>query len=93
MIEMESPKFGPILTFGLIPSGFTHHPDICPVASAPVRLVPSERVKNRGVGEYGTGMLRPAERMRHTVGLVAMVRVNGVVVIPFPRFSRVGIGR
>ena len=93
MMEIESPRFGPILTFGLIPSGFTHHPVICPVASALSMLAPRESVNRSGSDECATGMLRPAERISSAVGLVTRASLNGVVVMPFPRFSLVGTGR
>lgn len=92
MMEIDSARFGPTLTSGLIPKGFTHHPDIWPVASAPTKFVPRESVNRRGSGECATGTRRPADRIKLTLGLVAIASLNGVVVMPLPRFSRVGEG-
>ena len=50
-------------------------------------------MNNKGVDECGTGILRLAESNSVMVGLVAMESVNGVLVTPPPRFSRVGVGR
>lgn len=93
MIEIESPRFGPTLTLGLIPRGFTHHPDICPVASALSMFAPRESVNRSGSGECATGMFTPAVRISSTAGLDTRASLNGVVMIPLPRFILVGTGR